>query len=113
MGSVALSLAPIGTTITNARVCIRNVGHVPMELYGEGSATPSALWVAGQQQNGLLTFIWYGGESSYLSHLPTIAHHADTGGTQVAGPLTLWLALALVTLALASALFVTVRESDR
>jgi hypothetical protein len=113
VAAVGIQLAPVRAAVQSVTVCVRNDGPVAMELLGSPTARPAPLYVQGHQVSALLALVWYGKPESWLSHVSTIAHHADTGGTQVAGGLTLWLALALVLMAGAAALVVTLREGDR
>ena len=111
-GSVNIPLEPVTKTAPSAIVCIRDGGPGPISLYGSLTSEPAQLFVGKQQLSGLLTVVWYGQEKNWLQQAPAIAHHADTGGTQVLGSLTLWLTLGFVLVGAAAALFVTLRESD-
>jgi hypothetical protein len=112
VAAVGIQLDPVKTAVESATVCVRNDGPASVELFGTPTGKPAPLYVQGRQASALLSLVWYGKPESWLSHVSTIAHHADTGGTQVAGALTLWLALALVLAAGVAALVVTLRESD-
>lgn len=111
-GTVAMPVTPIDATHAGSTVCVRNDGPVRMEFYGATTAAGTPLTVAGQPTMAVLTLIFDGKRESWASSVPTIAHHADTGGTQVFGSLTLWLAAAFVLAAGVGAVYLTVREGD-
>jgi hypothetical protein len=111
-GSVSMPVTPIDGTHAGSTVCVHNDGPVRMEFYGATTAAGTPLTVAGKPTMAVLTLIFDGKRESWASSVPTIAHHADTGGTQVFGSLTLWLAAAFVLAAGLGAVYLTLREGD-
>ena len=112
-GVVGINMDPVDRTYEHVVVCVRDLGPASLNLYGEPTTLGTPLTAGGVRKEAVATVIWYGHTQSWASLVPTIAHHADTGGTELFGALTLWLALAFVLLAGAGALFVTLREADR
>lgn len=112
-GIVTVPITPIADTVGSAHVCIRNVGPAALSLYGERTQSGTPLTTGGVGQQAAITLIWDGEEKSWAALVPTIVHHADVGGTQLFGSLTLWVPFGLVLLAGALALVVTLREADR
>lgn len=112
-GVVGIPITPVDKTILHTTVCVKNLGPVAMNFFGNATQSGTPLTAAGTPQMAALTFIWDAKPDSYLERLPTIVHHADTGGTQVLGTLTLWVALALLLAAATAGLVVTLREADR
>jgi hypothetical protein len=82
-----------------------------MDLFGNGLTSGTPLTAAGTKQMAKLTLIWNAAPDSYLDRLPAIVDHADTGGTQTFGTLTLWIPLALLILVAGGALILTLRET--
>jgi hypothetical protein len=113
VGAVYIPIPPVKRTILHTTVCVKNLGPGPMNFYGNATQFGTPLVAVGTKEMAALTFIFDAKPDTYLDRLPAIVHHADTGGTQVFGTLTLWVALALLLAAASAALVVTLREADR
>ena len=110
-GTATIPITAVTRTAPATTVCVKNLGPGPINLWGNAIKFGTPLTAAGTKQMAKLTLIWNAKPDSYLDRLPAIVHHADTGGTQVFGGFTLWVPLALVMLAAAAALVVTLRET--
>jgi hypothetical protein len=94
-GKVAVPVTEIGYTVPDAAVCIGSAGRGKLTLLGVPTA-PAGLEINGEQKPGLLTIAYRrDGEESLLALLPTIAHRAGLGKTNLAGDWTFWALVAL------------------
>ena len=113
-GLARFSFPTLRTTYGKATICIRNEGAAPIAFSGLPVPVPSSTQVDGTPQRAVLTVeLFRPGVSNWWSLLPTIAHRAGVLKGSLSGAWGFWLAAALVLLAGAGALALTLTELRR
>jgi hypothetical protein len=113
-GLARFSFPALGTTYAKATLCIRNGGAAPIAFSGLPVGVPTSTTVDGTPQQAVITIeLFRPGVSTWWSLLPTIAHRAGVLKGSLSGAWGFWLAAALVLLAGAGALALTLTELRR
>jgi hypothetical protein len=113
-GLARFSFPALGTTYSKATLCIRNGGAAPIAFSGLPVGVPTSTTVDGTAQQAVITVeLFRPGVSNWWSLLPTIAHRAGVLKGSLSGAWGFWLAAALVLLAGAGALALTLTELRR
>jgi hypothetical protein len=107
-GTITFPFRKLTRTHPKALLCIRDDGRAPLGFSGLATGAPTNATVDGTPQQVLVTVQFYRpGTSNWWSLLPTIAHRAGVLKGSLSGDWSFWLAAALVFVAGAGALAIS------
>lgn len=100
----------LSSTYLQARICVRNEGRSAVRFKGLATSQPTSTLVNGKPEYAVISIVLFRpGKSDAWSLLPTVAQRAGVLKGSLAGGWSFWLAAALVLVAGAAAIVVSLR----
>src|SRR2546423_9356083 len=107
---IRLPFRKLSSTYLQARICLRNEGRTAVRFEGLATAQPTSTQVNGKPEYAVISIVFLRpGKSDAWSLLPTVAHRAGVLKGSLAGDWSFWFAAALVLLAGATAIVISLR----
>ena|SRR5436305_1014123 len=109
-GSLRIPFPTLSRNYLGARICVRNEGRTPVRFIGLSTGQPTSTLVNGKPQYAEISIEFFRrGRSDAWSLLPTIAQRAGVLKGSLAGGWSFWFAIALVLVAGAGAIALSLR----